>query len=339
MNKEIEDALKDLNIVVLMRFGSHLYGTSTPESDEDYMGVFIPTAEQILLGTIPDFIDLDSKKSKKVGEKNTKDDIDCKIYSLGYFFKLCLKGETVALDMIHANEESILINTLAWGYVQENRDKIYTRRLNALVSYCHKQAAKYGIKGSRIADARRVQTFLDNLHSHYGDTKLGDYWKSLPTGEHIKFVMGGRDQTEEFYEVCGKKFGKSVYLGYCNAILGRFIVSYGARALQAEKNEGIDWKAVSHAIRFAIQIKSILTEGDELVFPLPQAEFIRAVKEGKYHYKNIVAPTLENLLTEVDELAENSLLPDKPNREFFDFLLYCVHLNVVRNAREKTYEN
>jgi hypothetical protein len=32
-------------------------------------------------------------------------------------------------------------------------------------------------------------------------------------------------------------------------ILQRLVTEYGQRALQAERNEGVDWKALSHAVR------------------------------------------------------------------------------------------
>ena len=36
--------------LIEMRFGSHLYGTSTPQSDLDLKRVHLPTSEEILLG-------------------------------------------------------------------------------------------------------------------------------------------------------------------------------------------------------------------------------------------------------------------------------------------------
>ena len=42
-----------MNLIVKMVFGSHLYGTNTPQSDKDFKGVFMPTNEQIYLGKIP----------------------------------------------------------------------------------------------------------------------------------------------------------------------------------------------------------------------------------------------------------------------------------------------
>jgi predicted nucleotidyltransferase len=41
------------NLICEIKFGSHLYGTATERSDEDYIGVFLPSVEEILLGRIP----------------------------------------------------------------------------------------------------------------------------------------------------------------------------------------------------------------------------------------------------------------------------------------------
>jgi predicted nucleotidyltransferase len=39
-----------MRIIVKMKFGAHLYGTATSDSDLDYKGIFLPTKEQLLLG-------------------------------------------------------------------------------------------------------------------------------------------------------------------------------------------------------------------------------------------------------------------------------------------------
>ena len=42
-----------MRIIVKMKFGAHLYGTATPDSDVDYKGIFLPTKEELLLGRVP----------------------------------------------------------------------------------------------------------------------------------------------------------------------------------------------------------------------------------------------------------------------------------------------
>ena len=38
-----------VKILYLSKFGSHLYGTDTPESDSDFKGIFLPSKEMLFL--------------------------------------------------------------------------------------------------------------------------------------------------------------------------------------------------------------------------------------------------------------------------------------------------
>ena len=38
--------MNDLNLIVKMQFGSHVYGTDLPTSDLDYKAVYLPTADE-----------------------------------------------------------------------------------------------------------------------------------------------------------------------------------------------------------------------------------------------------------------------------------------------------
>jgi len=80
----------ELNLIVKMKFGSHLYGTVTEDSDQDYKGVFLPTKEQVLLGRIPKSYNY-TTKTDKVG-KNAPSDVDYEAYSLHYFIELACQG-------------------------------------------------------------------------------------------------------------------------------------------------------------------------------------------------------------------------------------------------------
>ena len=145
-------------LVVEMIFGSHLYGTDTPESDRDYKGVLLPDMDEVLLGRIPNAL-TESKGSDDI--KNTVDDVDREWYSLHYFVKLGMKGETVILDMLHAPEEMILRSSPVWNQLVENRSRLYTKSLKALMGYARRQAAKYGVKGSRL---NAMKSVLDVVH-------------------------------------------------------------------------------------------------------------------------------------------------------------------------------
>jgi len=304
-----------METIVKMKFGSHLYGTNTKDSDTDYKGIFMPSKEQILLGRIPKCY----SENTKTGEgKNTSEDIDSEIYSLHYFLELACQGQTVAIDMLYAPDNMILESSEIWKKIVAERKKFITKNMQAFVGYAMRQASKYGIKGSRLAAAKSVLNWIaKNMKSQhiYYEYKLKMFWDELPEGEHIN--KGIDKNGLRIYEVCGKKIQETVTFDYLLDVMVKFYDSYGARAKQAEQNKGIDWKAVSHAIRAAYQLRDLYINGT-IVFPLEQADFIKDIKAGKLDYKKEVAPLLEELISSVRELAEASSYPEKVDRKYWD---------------------
>lgn len=128
------------------------------------------------------------------------------------------------------------------------------------------------------------------------------------------------------YEFAGKRIQESVTVEYAMSIIQGNYDRYGARAKQAEDNDGIDWKAVSHAFRAAEQLEELLTTGD-LQFPLKNAQFIKDVKYAKYHYKNDgIGEKLEALLDRIELLVQESTWPEKVDRKKLDaFILDVYH--------------
>lgn len=312
---------EERNLIVKMIFGSHLYGTNTPRSDMDYKGVFMPTAEEILLGKIPRSINSSTKK--RGDDKNSAEDVDTEFYSLHYFISLACEGETAALDMLHAPANMLIESSPIWDEIVANREKFYTKNLKAFIGYARRQASKYGIKGSRLNDAKTV---LDFLMSKNQSLRLSNIWAELPTGEHI-FKQPPNVNGERMYEVCGRKINESAHVSYSLDIVKRFHDAYGERAKQAADNKGIDWKAVSHALRAAYQVRQILTEGT-ITFPLKEAGFLILVKNGAYGYLDEVAPELEALMNEVENLAEKSTLPEKADRKYWERF-------IIKHARQE----
>jgi len=299
-----------MQVIVNMEFGSHLYGTATESSDRDYKGIFMPCMDDILLGLIQKSI---NNNTNRTNAKNTQLDVDEEFYSLHYFVKLALQGETVALDMLHAPPCSLIAQSPIWKDLQSNRSKFYTRNLRALVGYVRKQASKYGVKGSRLASVKRV---LQSMGMYDSNTKLTEIWQELPEGEHIRKELQPDGRPERVYDVCGKKLIETATIGHYKPMLEKFMRDYGNRAKLAERNEGIDWKAISHALRAGYQVKSILQNGG-FEYPLSQADFLRSVKAGEIHYKE-VAPQLEDLIDECESLSERSMYPHRADSDWWD---------------------
>lgn len=304
--------------IVKIKFGSHLYGTSTKDSDTDYKGIFLPDIKDVVLNKIPKSLTSDTKKNSDT--KNSPDDIDTEIYSLQYFIKLACEGQTVALDMLHAPENMIVEGSGIWDEIVKNKEQFYTKNLKAFVGYARRQASKYGIKGSRLADAKKVLDFLSEVRD---GRKLQDIWDVLPEGEHIFKHLADVNGIRN-YEVCGRKTGETARADYLYGVVLQFYKNYGERAKQAANNEGIDWKAISHAFRAGYEVKEILTE-KSITFPLKEAAFLIGVKTGEFDYQTVVAPKLDSLMDEIEELAKNSDLPDKVNVKYWEDFIYAVY--------------
>jgi hypothetical protein len=332
-----------MNVIVEMKFGSHLYGTDTPESDHDFKGVFLPELENLILGERVKSINTNTNASDG---KNTSQDVDREFYSLHYFLKLALEGQTVALDMLHAPQSAILKNSHLWDTLVGQRSRFYTKSLKAFIGYARRQAAKYGIKGSRLAEVRMVASFLEKSLNRLewmgpDDLKLRDVWDWLPKGDHIYFHSGASEKQDsmslKMYEVVGKKFQETARVNYVLPILHRFITEYGERAQKAERNEGVDWKALSHALRAAYQVKELFVDGT-MTLPLPQAGLILAVKQGRLAFKSVQAE-LEQTMSEVEALALRSELPEKADHKFVrDFILYAYDLDPDGSKINSWYE-
>lgn len=309
------------DILMATVFGSKLYGTATPESDTDYKGVFKPALRNLLLQQVPKSMCEQTKKNKEL--KNTKDDFDQEIYSLHYFIKLACAGETVAIDMLHAPLSFIEVCTPVWEEIHRNRSKFYTKTLNSYLGYCKTQASKYGIKGSRLSAVKELLRYL-NEHN-IGDTKLITAYETLPDIEHVHkiFIDGVKGNNDpRAIEICGKKFMVNSKVSQVVHALTCFYNAYGDRAKKAEMNEGIDWKAISHAFRAGYQLQEIYETGD-LIYPLKDAKFLTDIKTAKFHYLNDgIGEKLESLINEVYSLADKSNYPEKCDVKFWeDFIV------------------
>ena len=300
-------------MIVKMKFGSHLYGTNSETSDLDIKGIAFDNPRNMLLNKFSKHIEHSSTGS--ANSKNTKEDVDVEIFTLHTFIKHALDGQTVAFDMLHAPESMLLKNSPVWEEIVKNREKFYSKNIHSFIGYVMQQTAKYSMKGSRLDSAEKVINFLKQLPQ---ESKLKDNDLSLfPIGEHI---VKSNINDIILFDICGKKFQDTVKVSYALDIIQKFYDNYGARAKLAQMNQGIDWKAISHALRVAFQVKELLTE-HTITFPLKERELIKKVKYGQLKFEKTM-DILEPLVDELKIIKNNSRLPEKPDYMFWEnFLL------------------
>ena len=321
--------------IVRIKFGSHLYGTDTPSSDIDYKAVHIPDARDILLQRAKG--SLSQKRQKAEGEKNLAGEIDEESYSLQRYLNLLSEGQTVALDVLFAPESSMTEPpSNIWREVVSNRHRILTKRASAFVGYCRQQANKYGIKGSRVAASRAALGFLDQAMAAHGTTarlgSIADEVEALArVTEHSRIldIPNASGTVIRYWDVCGRKLQYTASIKMARDTMKKLVDEYGHRALAAERQEGVDWKALSHAVRVGRQALEFLETG-RITFPLPYAEHILAIKTGAIPYQP-VGEEIERLLEQVEEAAGKSLLPDSPDMDWIDDFVCRVYREEIGN--------
>lgn len=312
-------------ILVETVFGSHLYGTDTPQSDRDWKRVEVPPAADILLQRAkPTII---SKTKADDAAKNTAEDVDVEVWALHQFFKLVGEGQTVAMDTLFAPP---------WAWVREphplwleiaaNTDRLVSRRASSFLGYCRQQANKYGIKGSRMAAARAASEFFAEVVVGFGtQARVAEVERNMRLDlggmEHIEFVPRETPSgsTLMHVSVCGRLVPFTASLKIASETYSKLFSQYGVRARAAERNEGVDWKAMSHAVRVGRQALELLATG-RITFPRPEAANLVAVKRGELPYAD-VAEEIEQLLADVEAAQQTSPLPESADRGFMDEMI------------------
>ena len=318
--------------LVRCRFGSHLYGTATETSDEDVRGVFVPDGRALALGNTG----RGHRNNVEYGPtgKIVPGTLDYESWSIAYFLKLLCEGNTPALDMIFAPEWAFIGEADAAWYelMREAPSRLVTKNATAFVGYCRAQANKYGIKGSRVATAREALALVSgysNRQARLGDIAAEIDLFVLHHSEHSSVVpieqIGGT--VIKHWDVCNRKMSYSASMGNAQDVLARIVAEYGERALAAERDQGIDWKALYHAVRVGREAIELLETG-RIIFPRPDAGHLLDVKRGQLVYKQ-VAEEIEGLLETVTALEKTSPLRAKPDIAWAEEFVIARHLEQI----------
>lgn len=307
--------MKPLRRLVTTVHGSHLYGTSTPESDRDYKGVHLPSGRGILLQRPENVFD-ESIKAKNTAGKNTGDAIDHQSYSVAKFCDMLAVGDGFATEILFTPDDSIVEAAPEWEALREEARVLLNADCKGFVGYCKQQAARYGIKGSRMEAVEKLVILLNEAMEKHGpktrleviEDDLNAFTDEVEMANMI-VLESGHTKDMLHIECCERKVSMRTNLEEACKIYGAVWRNYGHRARKAKESQGVDWKAVSHAVRVARQAHELMLTG-KITFPRPDAEELLDIKLGKFAYTDI-QPLLEGLIDDLDRI--DSVLPPKPD--------------------------
>lgn len=323
-----------MKILIKTVAGSHLFGTNTEESDMDYKGVFLPSPKDILLNNYKDTI---SQSTGNSSEKNNSTDVDIEFYSLKKFLKMAKRGDTAALELLFTPDDFIIEKDPLWDFIIENRSQLLSSKVTGMIGYARQQANKYGIKGSRMGELNNFIVFLKKLENDFDfeNPKLKHSWeticKEVKTFDHINLIELELNESKiPALDILGKKFDHHCTFPYVLGVLKKIYKSYGQRAREAKNNNGIDWKALSHAVRVMYQGIELL-DSHEITLPLPptQLEIVKKIKSGEMQY-NDVSVLIEYLLKSLETIKNKSSLGEEIDDDIIENIILKMHMEQLK---------
>ena len=341
--KEFETA-HNVKVAYVIKSGSMLYGTNSATSDTDYIGIFIPTKESVLLKRDPEHLCITTGQAN---QKNTQDDIDIQLWSIYKFLNLVQKGETGALDLLfsfnaeHINDILVTADSTFFEYFRSSTPLFVSKNLQAFVGYCLGQAKKYNIKGARYSEAlafeedfHKAIIGIDNKHNLHIIKDVLETIIKTRGFKYINVVLAKgpkRDKSNDlilYLEILGRKHALDITIAEMSTRLDRLFSSFGARTISAAN--GVDNKALSHATRVILECEELLNTG-KVNFPLKDAELLKRIKyhqdlvQGGGEITDTLELNLENLmyyletkLDIVNQLLETSQLRSKVDQSLID---------------------
>ena len=182
MSDKLKETIEN-NRILEIRTGSHLYGTNTPQSDEDYVGIFMPPIDCIYGLNNAEEINL-SVISKQEDGKNDSDAIDRKFYDFIKFCRLALNNNPNILEILYANNKNIIYKNKYGMTLLESRELFPSKLLvKGFLGYAQAQKKKMEIKSSKYIELKEGYEILEREDN---DAVMADIILQYPKSFYIK---------------------------------------------------------------------------------------------------------------------------------------------------------
>lgn len=144
-----------------IKSGSHLYGLNTPESDIDYVSVFLPRSEDLLSLQKCEYID-NSSKSSSENRRNTNEDVDDHQYALQRYLHLVLSGNPNLTEILFAPNNVVIVEDERFTFLKNNYDKLISSNVyNSFVGFSYSQRKKLEYKSKRFGQLEKSIEYLE----------------------------------------------------------------------------------------------------------------------------------------------------------------------------------
>ena len=313
------------NIILEVQSGSHLYGTTTPESDNDYLGIFIPSKEYILgLESIEEY-DLSSEDKLPSG-RNTSKAVDRKFYELRHFCELALDNNPNILELLFVPQKNI-VHCDQYGSAILNMKHLFPWKgaIDRFVKYARGQRELMMTKKRNYTDLYEALEITKTMRPEMTLRNIPVHPSVSPFQQH----MDARGIVKS-YSVANIKLNPYTNIFKVRTILEEAISKLGYRSKNYQEL-GFDPKFASHTIRLLLEGKQLIQDG-LITFPLYEASAITDIKLGRLSLSEI-NEWADQLETEIQGMIRTTVLPDQPMRDKVNMCIISLLEDYIFNVR------
>lgn len=312
MSKDLQNYAES-NKILEVRTGSHLYGTNTETSDEDFIGIFLPPEDYIIgLKSVKE-VDL-SIKSKGSDGRNTSEAIDKKFYEFRKFVNLALGNNPNILEILFADNINVLF-TNSFG-----RDLLSRRHLFP----CKQLSKKF--TGYARAQRHKMVIKKDNFNELLEGYKL---LQSMPDKMVLVEVVRhpSNKMMKDLTNICSgfkpifEKRHQHIYVGDLAIEPGVYVkkvrnmlkdrLDKATNRSELILKYGFDSKFGAHLIRLLSEGLELLKTGG-LEFPLKNKYELLDIRNGRWSLEEVIKYS-EDLENELLDAVKTSKLPNNPD--------------------------
>jgi hypothetical protein len=300
------------NLILKVRVGSHLYGTNTPESDEDFVGIFVPPAEYLLGLKNIEEVDL-SVKDKDAAGKNTSEAIDFKAFTLKKFARLALDNNPNILEILFVNPENILFINEVGRKLLDMRYAFISKNIkHRFLGYAFSQKHKMVIKLENYEKLNEALKYLGQCNEKF----------LLEIEHHPLFI-----RKKDHMRIADINVPLTATVKKAKQSIQNRLNTFGSRQKLVSKY-GYDTKFAMHLIRLLQEGYELIRTGN-LEFPLIGRRMLNEIRNGSCSMADVIA-LADIIECDVEFLYKDSLLPNKPNWHVVESFVIETHRHYIK---------
>lgn len=294
--------------IYLARHGSKAYGTSIPESDEDFKGVCIKPKE-CYLGFLQKF-----EQHEHMGSKS--DGIDSVVYSLEKFANLAADCNPNIIETLWCDDSDVIKCDEFGERLRDMKELFLSKKAKFTFSgYAHSQLQRIKTHRAWLQNPPKAVPSRSDFNLPEGTkvskSELGAYDSMLEKGVDVELP---KDVITLFTR---EKAYQAAQLHYDQYV--QWTKTRNPKRAELEAKFGYDTKHAGHLLRLMRMCKEILTL-QTVIVKRPDREEILAVRNGQRSYDSIIEES-ERLERECDELYLTSTLRKEPDRKLLDSMI------------------